>query len=79
MAKQLKCGDLMPGCDFVATGATEAEVLEKAAAHAKTAHGLQQVTPELAASLSPSIEVEVVDARRDRTVPLPVPGVERRK
>jgi hypothetical protein len=32
MAKQLKCGDLMPGCDFVAKGATEAEVLEKAAA-----------------------------------------------
>jgi predicted small metal-binding protein len=55
MAKQLKCGDLMPGCDFVAKGATEAEVLEKAAAHAKTAHGLQQVTPELAAKVKGAI------------------------
>jgi predicted small metal-binding protein len=56
MAKQLKCGDLMPGCDFVAKGATEAEVLEKAAAHAKTAHGLQQVTPELAAKVKGAIK-----------------------
>jgi predicted small metal-binding protein len=55
MAKQLKCGDLMPGCDFVAKGATEAEVLEKAAAHAKSAHGLQQVTPELAAKVKGAI------------------------
>jgi predicted small metal-binding protein len=55
MAKQLKCGDLMPGCDFVAKGATEAEVLETAAAHAKSAHGLQQVTPELAAKVKGAI------------------------
>jgi predicted small metal-binding protein len=56
MAKQLKCGDLMPGCDFVAKGATEDEVLTKAAAHAKSAHGLQQVTPELAAKVKGAIK-----------------------
>jgi len=56
MAKQLKCGDLMPGCDFVAKGATEDEVLNKAAEHAKTAHGIQQVTPELAAKVKGAIK-----------------------
>jgi predicted small metal-binding protein len=56
MAKQLKCGDLMPGCDFVANGATEDEVLGKAAEHAKTAHGIQQVTPELVAKVKGAIK-----------------------
>jgi alkanesulfonate monooxygenase SsuD/methylene tetrahydromethanopterin reductase-like flavin-dependent oxidoreductase (luciferase family) len=32
MAKMLKCGDLMPGCAFVAEGADEAAVMAKAAA-----------------------------------------------
>ena len=56
MAKQLKCGDLMPGCNFVAKGATEDEVLKIAAEHAKTAHGIQQVTPELAAKVKGAIK-----------------------
>lgn len=56
MAKQLKCGDLMPGCGFVAKGATEGEVLAKAAEHAKTAHGIQHVTPELAAKVKGAIK-----------------------
>lgn len=56
MAKQLKCGDLMPGCNFVAKGATVDEVLNKAAEHAKTAHGIQQVTPELAAKVKGAIK-----------------------
>lgn len=56
MAKQLKCGDLMPGCDFVARGATEGEVLSKAAEHAKQAHGIQQMTPELAAKVKGAIK-----------------------
>ncbi|MEV8467721.1 DUF1059 domain-containing protein [Fluviibacterium sp. DFM31] len=46
MTKVLKCGDLMPGCDFEARGATEDEILQKAAAHAKEAHGIEP-TPEL--------------------------------
>lgn len=55
MSKVLKCGDLMPGCDFVAKGETEAEVLKAAAVHAKTAHGLE-VTPELAAKVKSVIK-----------------------
>jgi len=48
-AKQLKCGDLMSGCDFAARGANEDEVLKKTAEHAQKAHSIVQVTPELAA------------------------------
>ena len=47
MTKELKCGDLMPGCDFRAEGETEEEVMRKAAAHAQEVHNLE-VTPELA-------------------------------
>ena len=47
MAKTMKCGDLMPGCDFEAHGETEEDILKAAAQHAKEAHGLD-VTPELA-------------------------------
>lgn len=44
--KVLRCGDLMPGCDFEARGETEMDVLQKAAAHAKNDHGLE-ITPDL--------------------------------
>ena len=47
MAKVLKCGDLHPGCKFEAHGSTEDDVLKKAAEHAKTAHNMKEVTPEV--------------------------------
>jgi predicted small metal-binding protein len=56
MAKQLKCGDLMPGCNFVARGASEQEVMKAAAEHAKKAHGIEQITPELAAKVKGAIK-----------------------
>ena len=55
MAKELRCGDLMPGCQAVVEGKDEAEVMAKAAEHAKTAHGLQQITPELASKVRSAI------------------------
>jgi predicted small metal-binding protein len=51
MAKELRCGDLMSGCKAVVEGKDEAEVMAKAAEHAKTAHGLQQIPPELASKV----------------------------
>ena len=54
MTKELKCGDLVPGCDFKATGETEDEILQAAAVHAKEAHGLD-VTPELAEKVKAAI------------------------
>ncbi len=54
MTKVLKCGDLMPGCDFEAKGETEDEVLRKAAVHAKEAHGLD-ATPEVVTKVKAAI------------------------
>lgn len=56
MAKELKCGDLMPGCKAVVEGKDEAEVMARAAEHAKSAHGLQQITPELAGKVRSAIK-----------------------
>lgn len=47
MTKKLKCADLVPGCDWHAEAETEDDLLQKAAAHAQSAHGME-VTPELA-------------------------------
>ncbi len=55
MAKELRCGDLMPGCQAVIEGKDEAEVMAKAAEHAKTAHGLQQIPPEVASKVRSAI------------------------
>jgi len=40
MGKVLKCGELVPGCEFEARG-SEQEILEKAGRHASEAHGMQ--------------------------------------
>lgn len=48
MAKILECAKVDPssGCNHVVRGDTTAEVMQKAAEHAKE-HGIRQVTPEL--------------------------------
>jgi predicted small metal-binding protein len=46
----------MPGCVFVARGANEEEVMKKAAEHAQKAHGIQQMTTELAAKVKGAIK-----------------------
>jgi len=56
MAKKLACGDLMPGCDFVAEGETEEEVLTKAAQHAQSAHGIEEITDDLVAKVKSAIK-----------------------
>ena len=56
MAKILKCGDLMPGCSFVAEGKDMADVMAKGAEHAKTAHGMTSIPPDLAAKVQAAIK-----------------------
>ncbi len=51
MAKELRCGDVMPGCNFVASGATEDEVLKKTAQHAKDKHNVKELTSDLVAKV----------------------------
>jgi predicted small metal-binding protein len=58
MAKVLKCSDLMPGCSFEARGNSEDEVLKVAAEHAKTAHNLTEITPELQSKVRSAIHDE---------------------
>ena len=47
MAKELRCGELVPGCAKVIRGKDEADVLGQAAEHATKDHNMA-VTPELA-------------------------------
>jgi predicted small metal-binding protein len=56
MAKVLKCGDLMPGCNTVLEGKDEAEVMAKGAAHAKQAHNITTIPPEMAAKVKAAIK-----------------------
>ena len=48
MSKVMKCRDVGMNCDFEARGESEQEILQKAAEHAKSAHGIEQIPPELA-------------------------------
>jgi predicted small metal-binding protein len=56
MAKVLRCGDLMPGCSAVIEGKDEAEVMAKGAEHAKTAHKMTSIPPDIAAKVKAAIK-----------------------
>ena len=58
MAHVLKCGDLMPGCDFEAKGDSVEEVMQKAAEHARTAHQISEITPAIAQMVQGAIKSE---------------------
>jgi predicted small metal-binding protein len=47
MAKSISCKDVGMNCDFTAKAETMEELLQTAAAHAKEAHGLDTIPPEL--------------------------------
>ncbi len=55
MSKQLKCGDLVPGCDKVFEGKDDNEVMQKAGAHAASDHGFTSMTPEMIANVKSKI------------------------
>jgi predicted small metal-binding protein len=55
MEKRLACGDIVPGCKFVATAPTEDELMKKVVAHAAKEHGITDVTPELASQVKAAI------------------------
>lgn len=62
--KTLHCSDAGFDCKAVVKAATEEEVLQQAAEHARTVHGVT-VTPELAAQIKPLIR----DEKEERTTP----------
>jgi predicted small metal-binding protein len=55
MPKELNCGDLMPGCRTVIEGQDEAEILAKAAAHAREHHGVASVPREVVEKVKAAI------------------------
>jgi predicted small metal-binding protein len=58
MAKVLKCGDINPGCNFEIKADSEHDVLRKAAEHAKTAHHMENIPPEVLSKVKGAIRDE---------------------
>ncbi|HXW06560.1 MAG TPA: DUF1059 domain-containing protein [Vicinamibacterales bacterium] len=55
MAKVLKCGDLMPGCDTVILGKDDDEVFAKAEAHARKEHNMTIIPPSVMTQIAANI------------------------
>ena len=49
--KALSCGSIVPGCTATFKGETEEDLLPQVAEHAREAHGIEQVSPELLAEV----------------------------
>lgn len=58
MAKIVRCREVGVDCDFEARGESEQDVLRQCAQHAKTAHGMDEIPPELAAKVRAAIRDE---------------------
>lgn len=54
--KYIACASIVPDCPFEATALTEEELLQMVAAHAAHDHGIEEVTPELAAAVKAAIQ-----------------------
>ena len=55
MTKKMACGDVVPGCAWTASAGSEEKLLQQVAEHARDAHGVKEVTPELAAQVKAAI------------------------
>jgi predicted small metal-binding protein len=56
MSKHIACADVVGGCAFKASAETEDDLVKQVAAHATRDHGVQEVTPELAAKVKAAIQ-----------------------
>jgi predicted small metal-binding protein len=52
---ELRCGDVIPGCDGVVQGATREEVLAQAGAHAADAHGITDIDEATGRALADAV------------------------
>ncbi len=55
MTKHIACGDVVPGCDWKADAATEEELVKQVVEHAAEAHGVREVSPDLAKKVKEAI------------------------
>ncbi len=58
MAKVLKCSDVNPGCNFEIRGDSDQDVLRKTAEHAKTAHQMESIPPDVLSKVKSAIHDE---------------------
>jgi predicted small metal-binding protein len=47
VVRELRCADLMPGCNFVAQGKDDSEVMKKTAQHAKSVHKMVAIAMDV--------------------------------
>ena len=45
--KQFKCGDVVLGCEWVTRSEDENELFDDISSHARDAHGMDEVPPEV--------------------------------
>ena len=45
--KQFRCGDVVPGCEWVARNEDEQQLFEEIHTHARDTHGMDEVPPEV--------------------------------
>ncbi|MBC8239518.1 MAG: DUF1059 domain-containing protein [Alphaproteobacteria bacterium] len=55
MTKSICCADLFPGCEFAAKADTEEALLNLAAEHAASVHGVTELTDEIVAKVKSAI------------------------
>lgn len=53
--KEFACGQVVPDCSATFQAETEEEILQQVAAHAREAHGISDVPPELAEQVKAGI------------------------
>ena len=53
--KEFKCSTVVPECDWRYQGESDEEVLEHAATHAREAHGMDEIPPEIVDTIRASI------------------------
>jgi predicted small metal-binding protein len=58
MRKVLDCSELYPGCDFEMRGNSEDDILKQVTAHAKTAHNMQNISPDVLSKARSAIRDE---------------------
>ncbi len=58
MARRMNCRDVGPDCDYVARGETDEDVMGQVAEHARAAHGMDEVQPELSEKAKSAIRDE---------------------
>jgi len=58
MSKVIKCRDVGVDCDFVARGETVQEVMKKCEEHARSKHGMQELSAAMTAKVKAAIREE---------------------